>query len=199
LAELANVTDTATYTISGQYTGGLWTAGDVEVRLCGYNSNQASGNTHFNAASLSASFRSTPVTVLDATGVLAIAGDFYHVDGATLAMEIGGLDNSNPLDPTFDQLVVDGDVHLDGQLLLALADGFDPAIGDSFDLITADSVTGTFGSEMGLAIDGAKRFSIQYDTDRVTAVVTAVPEPGTMVLLVMGLLLGVGGARRRFR
>jgi hypothetical protein len=46
----------------------------------------------------------------------------------------------------FDQLQVAGEVSINGTLEVSTIDGFDPATGQTFDIITADSVTGTFSN-----------------------------------------------------
>lgn len=46
----------------------------------------------------------------------------------------------------FDQLLLSGNAELDGQLWLGLLDDYSPALGDTFTLLTAANVTGTFSS-----------------------------------------------------
>ncbi len=66
-----------------------------------------------------------------------VAGDFYGRDGSVLDVELGGLDH--------DVLAVTGDaVLLGGGLDVGLDVGVTPALGESFDVLTSDALTGTF-------------------------------------------------------
>ena len=51
------ISDTATYVLTGQYTGGQWVQEPVEVRFYGWNANTNNGNTHVNQVDMTASFR----------------------------------------------------------------------------------------------------------------------------------------------
>ena len=54
-----------------------------------------------------------------------------------LAIELGGVDNSSPLAPEYDQLLVHGHAALAGTLAVSLVGGFVPAIGDTFEILRA--------------------------------------------------------------
>ena len=105
----------------------------------------------------------------------------------------------------YDQVDVDGTVTLGGDLDLLL--GFAPAIDDMFTIIdndADDAVTGTFaglaeGDEVS-ALFGVRSydFRITYRGDDGNDIVLrAVPEPGTLALLVIAMGLGLGVVRRR--
>lgn len=120
-----------------------WSTDPIEVRLYGWNAN-GDGNTHLNAASLTASFRSAPDTTISAQGILTIQGDYFHLDSATLAIDLAGDDNSDPHAPEYDQLVVTGTAQLSGTLEVFLADGYTPDAGVSFQVIDAGLWVGEF-------------------------------------------------------
>lgn len=143
--------DTSTHVLTGNYTGGVWTQDEVDVRIYGWDQEGGLGNTHFNAVSMTASFRTItgggPQDVtLNPTGTLSLNGDFFHLAGAMIEMELGGTNVADPNDPEYDQLLVSGDVDLAGDLLVSLVDGFIPSLNDSFDLFDFALLTGAFSS-----------------------------------------------------
>jgi hypothetical protein len=74
-------------------------------------------------------------------GILTINGNYVQGASGTLNMEIGG---TIPGASGHDQLVVTGTATLGGTLNAGLINGFVPAATDSFTLLKANSVTGTF-------------------------------------------------------
>lgn len=75
-------------------------------------------------------------------GMLTVAGDYVQVTG-TLAVELGG----TVAGTGYDQLVVSNTAALVGALDVALINGFEPAPGNSFTLLTAaGGVSGTFAT-----------------------------------------------------
>jgi T5SS/PEP-CTERM-associated repeat protein/autotransporter-associated beta strand protein len=76
-------------------------------------------------------------------GQLTIEGDYTQESGAVLEMEIGG---ASPGTGGYDQLVVSGASSLNGTLNLSLVNGYRPAVGDKFAIITSGSETGTFST-----------------------------------------------------
>jgi len=74
-------------------------------------------------------------------GVLNVLGDYAQGIDGTLAIELGGTDNSDPLNLQYDQLLVDGLATLGGTLDVSLIDlgsgQFVPKLGDSFDIFSA--------------------------------------------------------------
>ena len=91
-------------------------------------------------------------------------------------------------------LVVGGEATLDGTLEVSLIDGFQPASGDSFDILELGSITGDFNDIVLPNLTG----SLAWD---VSALLTdgsigVVPEPAAAVLLLGGLWAVVGIRRR---
>ncbi|MEM9413983.1 MAG: hypothetical protein AAGA29_00710 [Planctomycetota bacterium] len=93
-------------------------------------------------------------------GVLTVDGELTMLDGSTLRTEL--IDSTAPAGTGFDQLVVSGTFTAGGTLDLAPLAGFAPNIGDTFDLVLADSVAGTFDAVTGNAIDGLLGLTLRY-------------------------------------
>ena len=121
---------------------------DVEIRIVGIQADSDAGNTHFHEASVNASFFTDPNSVaFDPTGVLELGGNYTQLASSTLQIELGGTSNADPLNAEFDQLLVSGDVQLAGTLEISFVDGFVPSVGDTFDIIVGNSVSGSFDLE----------------------------------------------------
>ena len=155
--------------------GENFTSGPVEVRLYGWNNGGTNGNFHVNAASLTGTFRtmSGEGLALDPTGQLNLAGDFFHIAGGALAIEIGGTDNSNPLDQQYDVLAVDGAATLEGLLSIDFVAEdqtlFVPEVGQQFVVLTAtDGVVGQFSSVTSAPLPGGLGWQVQYGPNAVT-------------------------------
>ena len=139
-------------------------------------------------------------------GEIIVNGDFIIDLGATLILEIGGLDASN-----FDRIIVNGgDFQLLGGLTLSFLNGFAPAAFDVFDFVSIDDgfdfifdpetilVTGIdplFEFSLGT---GSNRLSLTAlnDVNQSASNGNSVPEPGTLILFGVGLA-GLTFARRR--
>ena len=105
-------------------------------------------------------------------------------------MEVGGSSGSS-----HDVLAVGGTLAAGGTLEVVLASGYDPAAGDEFDLLDFGSVVGEFALNLpGLGSNLDWDAGALYSTGSLS--VTAVPEPGALVLLV-GCLVVVGGKWKR--
>ena len=78
------------------------------------------------------------------TGVLSV-GSANFDPNSTFAVELAGTDNSDPNDLQFDQLLVTGNVMLDGSLDVSLVSLFTPSLGQSFEIVdVGGSLSGTF-------------------------------------------------------
>jgi len=76
--------------------------------------------------------------VSDAIGTLTVEGNFTQSNAGSLQVQLASL-------TSFDKLAIDGAASLSGRLELSTAPGFTPALGDTFEVITAsDGVHGTF-------------------------------------------------------
>ena len=74
----------------------------------------------------------------DGPGALTVSGDLSIPAGATLAIGIGGPESGT----SHDRLDVEGAVTLGGELAVSLLDGFEPELGQSFEVLTYSSRTG---------------------------------------------------------
>lgn len=105
-------------------------------------------------------------------GTLTIDGDYDQTDDGTLEIELAGTDAGD-----FDVLAVTGDASLDGDLQVLLTDGFTPEVGDTFEILTGDSVTGTFATEDLPDLGEDAQMFVVYGPDVVLLVVTDGSEP----------------------
>ena len=144
-------------------------------------------------------------------GILS-TGNVSLASGSTFLVDLAG----NAPGTGYDQLNVTGTVSLGSSNLLINA-GFAPSAGDKFFLISNDSTEAITGTFSGLAEGGAVSFSysgttyagnITYGGNSTLNSLTggndvalygfaAVPEPGTLVLLVLGVLPGAALLGRR--
>lgn len=152
-------TDTTTHAFTASNPSLEALTDEVEIRLVGLESGNDAGNTHFYNVSLDASFTSDPNSVaFDPIGILELGGDYTQLDFATLEIELGGYSNIDPMNAEYDQLLVAGDVQLDGTLDLSFVEDYMPSVGDTFDVITAGSISGSFSTinvpdDMNLAVN----------------------------------------------
>ena len=99
-----------------------------------------------------------------------------------LEIELGGTGAEE-----IDALNVTGRAAVDGRLEVCLVDGFVPSPGDTFHILAATSVTGTFDQVSSPDLAPGMWWEIDYSATQVT--LTAVPEPATLSLLAVGALL----------
>ena len=75
-------------------------------------------------------------------GILTITGNYTQSPTGTLNVEIAGTTPGTQ----YDQLIVSGTATLDGNLSVSLLSGFIPSAGNTFNVLQAGSVSGTFAS-----------------------------------------------------
>ncbi|MBI5041383.1 MAG: VPLPA-CTERM sorting domain-containing protein [Gammaproteobacteria bacterium] len=133
--------------------------------------------------------------------VTNIFGNFTQLAGE-LDLNIGGRNIGE-----YGALNVDGIASLGGKMSVSFSDLgyglFSPQAGDTFDILTAESLVGHFDYLSLLALGDGLDWSVNYLTDAVgttdilrLSVVSAVPVPASIWLLVSGLL-GLGGIVKR--
>jgi hypothetical protein len=138
-------------------------------------------------------------------GLLTIDGTFTQDSGGIFTAEIGGLLGGTE----YDVLDVTGTAFLDGLLdvdLFDLGSGpFMPALGDSFDILTAEILSGSFNTLDLAILTGGLDWQVDYLVDAIgstdivrLSVVSAVPLPATVWLFGSGVL-GLAGIARRKR
>jgi autotransporter-associated beta strand protein len=100
----------------------------------------------------------------NSAGELTLSGDYTQSASATLEIEIGGLIAGSQ----HDQLDIAENAVLDGTLDVSLINSFTPGFGDTFEIISATSVTGTFASELLPTLGGGLSFEVLYGLNDVT-------------------------------
>lgn len=104
-----------------------------------------------------------------AIGSLVINGNYTQTAGGTLSMELAGT-------KAIDQLMISGVGSLDGTLNVSLLNGFQPAAGNLFQIMTFGSSSGLFGI-VNLANPGnGVVLSNVYDPQALTIAALATPE-----------------------
>jgi len=126
-----------------------------------------------------------------------IAGDAVLGAANTLQIELAGLTAGSQ----YDRVNVAGDAWLDGTLDIDFYGGFNPVAGNSFDIIFASVLHGSFGTTLLPNLDPGLLWDLQYllnptSTDVVRlSVVAAVPVPAAAWLF--GAALGLLGWMKR--
>ena len=94
-------------------------------------------------------------------------GDVTFGASNSLHIELGGTQAGGQ----HDQLQIAGAATLDGTLSVTLINGFTPAAGDLFDVVTSGGVSGTFSGTSLPALAEGLEWSIEYSTGGVTLAV----------------------------
>jgi hypothetical protein len=108
-------------------------------------------------------------------GTLTVTGNYSQGPGGTLRTEIAGTTPGTQ----FDRLSVGGAATVNGTLAIANAPAFDPAVADTFEVLSAGSVSGTFSSLTGAHTASGKTYSATYNADDVTLTVAQSPPANT--------------------
>jgi len=103
----------------------------------------------------------------DAAGPFVVEGDVALMDSSTLEIELGGL---IPVDQ-HDAFDITGEIALDGTLAISLLGSFEPAVGESFTVMNAGSITGEFEALEAPVLPSGLAWTVSYTP---TAVVLGV-------------------------
>lgn len=126
-------------------------------------------------------------------GALHITGNYHQLPGGILTMEIGGIMPGTQ----YDQLLVTGNLLLEGAVNVAFIDGFLPHAGDTFNLFSGSTFQLTGPLNFFNAPPGVQ-FATSFDSGFFTVTVTAVPEPTSIIMAVVsGLLFLMNPVDRR--
>ena len=122
-------------------------------------------------------------------GVSAFGGDVQLGSTAELVIELA--------DAAHDRLVVGGAMAAGGALRVELLGGFEPGLGDAFDLLDFGSVSGGFAA---LDLPGL-RHGLSFDASGLLTdgTLVVVPEPGVGVVAGVGGIVGMALSGRRAR
>jgi hypothetical protein len=101
---------------------------------------------------------------------LTVTGSYTQHSQGTLNISIG-----NTTVGSFGQLAVSNGVSLGGTLVIKLVNGFVPAIGDTFKIVTGSAVSGQFATVKGLSINSGEHFEITYTGSAATLTVVSGP------------------------
>ncbi len=185
--------DVQTGTLS--FLGGLSNSGDVIIAgaltaTSGYNQTGGSTilaggtlgapNVNLNGGDLSgngtvaANLNNTAGQInpggLGTAGVIAITGNYIQGASGALNIDIGGTGSGQ-----FDRLTVSGTATLNGTLNVNLINGFAPAVGNSFQIMTFGSRSGDFASKNGLNLPNGLVFTPVYHPGDLTLIVVQAP------------------------
>ncbi|MGD0517878.1 MAG: PEP-CTERM sorting domain-containing protein [Thermoguttaceae bacterium] len=119
-----------------------------------------------------------------APGLLTVSGAFTQTSTGTLNIELGGTTAGS----TYDKISVTGAATLAGTLNLDLVNGFTPTVGETFDIITCSSQSGTF-SALTSSTSGLI-YKATYSSSLVELTITAVPEPTAGALMLVAAIMG---------
>lgn len=114
---------------------------------------------------------SASMTAGDSTskpGKLTLTGTYTQNSTGTLNISVGGTAAG-----TFGDLAVTNGVSLGGTLSIKLINGFVPAIGDSFTILTGSAVSGEFATVKGTSINSSEHFQVNYNATNVTLTVVS--------------------------
>jgi len=128
------------------------------------------GNGGNIAAHVSSSGTVIPAQSTKTVGVLKISGAYTQSSHGALDANIAG-----PNAGQFNVLNVTGTATLGGTLNIGLLNNFVPAIGDTFEILTARQVDGTFATVNGTQINDNEHFTVTYNAGNVTLNVVSGP------------------------
>ena len=150
-------------------TAGMTTVDGTLTSLFGVNIN---GGKLFGIGTIAASVTSSgSVTAGDsATKAGTLSPNTYTQNAkGSLNIQIGG----TAVGTQYSQLAVANGASLNGTLNIKLINGFIPAIGNTFTILTGSAVSGTFATVNGLSINGGEHFTITYNSTNVTLTVVS--------------------------
>jgi len=116
-------------------------------------------------------------------GRLTVADTYTQTSAGALDIAIGGATAGTK----YDQLKITQGATLGGTLNIGLVSGFTPTVGETFTIVNAASVSGTFATVTGLSINGSEHFTIAYSGTKVVlkvvsgALTATVPGPSQVV------------------
>jgi hypothetical protein len=128
-----------------------------------------------------------PGAARDETGILTWAGDLAITNTYRLDIELGGTTAGSG----YDQLAVTGFAFLNGTLRLSHVVGFFPQVGQSFTVLTAAGVSGSFDS---VEAPAGYTYDVTYNPESVVVTVTSVPNFDLNAVNLTPLTVQAGGS-----
>ena len=103
-------------------------------------------------------------------GTLTVSGSYTQQSTGILNISVGGTAAGQ-----FGDLAVSNGVSLGGTLSIKLINGFVPAIGNSFTIVTGSAVSNQFATVKGASINASEHFQVNYSGTAVTLTVVSGP------------------------
>jgi len=119
------------------------------------------------AASVNSKASVTAGDTLTKAGTLSVS-TYTEESTASLNVQIGG----TTVGTQYSQLAVSNGVSLNGTLNIKVVNGFVPAVGNTFIILTGSAVGGTFAHVNGLTIPTGGHFTVAYNPTNVTLTVS---------------------------
>jgi hypothetical protein len=156
-------TNAANLSVSGAGTEILDSNGNNA--LAGLTTNTATGHLTVGAGySLTVQGNFQNAGILEIAGALSIQGNYTQTAAAALDINIAS--------PTvYGSLAVNGTATLAGTLNIALVNGFTPASGQSYTILTFGARSGDFSTKNGLVFSPSESFAATYTGNTLTLVV----------------------------
>jgi len=107
-----------------------------------------------------------PGNTVGSSGIFTVDANYTQLTTGTLFIELGGL---NPGEG-YDQLIVTGIAQLSGKLDVSTFNNFQPEVGQVYEIITANTVTGTFEQ---IVSHGGLGFDVNYNSNNVSITITS--------------------------
>jgi hypothetical protein len=150
------------------FTGGYTqTAGTTELAGGTFNGlgSGIQGGSLIGSGSVTGGLASTGTIAPASSGPLAVTGTFAQSGAGALEIELAGTGTPGT---DYDQLTVSQAATLGGALNVSLANGFTPASGDSFVIMTYSSATGAFASQSLPPLGGGLSWNVSVGANAIT-------------------------------
>ena len=150
-----------TTTVDGSLTGNANVTGGTI---------QGAGTVSGNLSAGNATGTAVTINVGDAgkAGLLSITGTYAQLATGTMKASVGGA----TVGTQYSQVKITGAASLGGTLTAALINSFTPTVGQTFTILTASSVTGTF-TNTTIAINSNEHFVVSYTSTSVVLTVAS--------------------------
>jgi hypothetical protein len=167
------------------FTGGTLTATTVNIPLANNGGALSPATLAFTGTGTANDVVTNPV------GLTTINNTYTQGAAGSLAIEIAALGAGN-----FDRVSVTGAASVNGFVNVSMLAGFEPNLGDTFDVLTATG--GLTGLPLAQGTTGAGKTFVASVEGGNTLRLTVVPEPSSTLVL-LGSLAGAGTVSRRGR
>ena len=185
-------------------TNGVLIANSIDTTISGSQFNFTGGTLAVETFNGNLTNQGGTLAPGNSPGVTTVYGNYSQNINSTLAIDIGGLMPGTE----YDVLNITGTAELGGTLDVDFYDWgsnlFSAALGDSFDILSAETLSGEFDFLSLATLNAGLQWQIDYlvDFDNTIdivrlSVVTAVPTPAAVWLFSSGLFFLAGMAKRK--